>query len=96
LPTGSLPVEMARKKESSALGVKYGFSVRERHMQVLKRRRAKYNCPRCSTGILKRLSVGVWSCRKCNYTFAGGAYEPSTKTGDAAARSVASALKQLK
>ncbi len=75
-----------RRKESGALGVKYGFSLRERYMQVLKRRRAVYNCPRCGTGILKRLSVGVWSCRKCEYTFAGGAYEPSTKIGEAAAR----------
>lgn len=96
MPTGSLLAEMARKRESGALGIKYGFSVRERHMQVLKRRIAKYNCPSCGTGVLKRLSVGVWSCRKCNYTFAGGAYEPSTKMGDAAARSVGSASKQLK
>jgi large subunit ribosomal protein L37Ae len=82
---------MARKKESGALGVKYGFSLRERYVRVLKRRRARYSCPRCDTGVLKRLSVGVWGCRKCNYTFAGGAYEPVTKTGETAARIVSSA-----
>jgi large subunit ribosomal protein L37Ae len=79
---------MARKKESGALGVKYGFSLRERYMHVLKRRRARYSCPRCSTGVLKRIGVGIWSCRKCNYTFAGGAYEPFTKMGEAAARTI--------
>lgn len=77
---------MVRKKLSGALGVRYGFSLRERYMQVLKKRRAVYPCPRCGTGVLKRLSVGVWSCRKCDYTFAGGAYEPFTKMGEAAAR----------
>ncbi|MGQ9478426.1 MAG: 50S ribosomal protein L37ae [Thermoproteota archaeon] len=81
---------MARKKESAALGVKYGFTIRERYMQVIKKRRARYACPRCSTGILKRLSVGVWRCRKCAYTFAGGAYEPITKAGEAATRAVVS------
>lgn len=86
---------MARKKESGALGVRYGFSTRKRYMQVLKRRKARYNCPQCSTGLLKRLSVGVWGCRKCDYTFAGGAYEPFTKMGEAAARAV-SGIKAVK
>lgn len=84
---------MARKKESGALGVRYGFSIRERYIRVLKKRGAKYSCPRCGTGVLKRLSVGVWSCRKCEYTFAGGAYEPVTKMGETAARIVSSASK---
>jgi large subunit ribosomal protein L37Ae len=84
---------MARKKESGALGVRYGFSLRDRYIRVLKRRKAKYSCPSCGTGILKRLSVGVWSCRKCEYTFAGGAYEPVTKMGETAARIVSSASK---
>ncbi len=95
MPTGSLPAEMARKKESAALGVRYGFSLRDRYMQVLKRRKTKYNCPKCGTGVLKRLSVGVWSCRKCRYTFAGGAYEPFTKTGETMARIVSSASKPM-
>jgi hypothetical protein len=35
---------------------------------------------------VKRRSVGVWACRKCGYRFAGGAYTPSTKLGQVAAR----------
>ena len=31
-------------------------------------------------------SVGVWKCRKCNFTFAGGAYTPATKLGIVARR----------
>jgi len=36
---------------------------------------------------VKRQSVGVWKCKKCDYTFTGGAYVPSTKLGVVAKRS---------
>jgi hypothetical protein len=35
---------------------------------------------------VKRWSVGVWHCRKCGFKFAGGAYAPTTKLGEIAAR----------
>jgi hypothetical protein len=35
---------------------------------------------------VKRWSVGVWHCRKCGLKFAGGAYAPTTKLGEIAAR----------
>jgi len=35
---------------------------------------------------VKRKSVGVWQCGKCNHTFTGGAYVPSTKLGVIAKR----------
>jgi len=75
-----------RKKISGMLGVRYGFTVRRRYAEVLLKRRAKYSCPKCQAGILKRVSVGVWQCRKCGYKFAGGAYEPLTKSGKTAIR----------
>lgn len=74
------------KKISGILGTKYGFTLRRRYAEVILRRRAKYNCPRCQAGILKRVSVGIWQCKKCGYKFAGGAYEPFTKTGKATTR----------
>jgi len=74
------------RKKSAALGVKYGFTIRKRYAEVMTKRHAKYNCPRCHIGKLKRVSVGVWNCRRCGFTFAGGAYEPYTKSGQAAIR----------
>jgi ribosomal protein L37AE/L43A len=35
---------------------------------------------------VRRESVGVWKCNKCNFTFAGGAYSPTTKLGIVARR----------
>jgi large subunit ribosomal protein L37Ae len=35
---------------------------------------------------VKRESVGIWKCKKCGHTFAGGAYMPSTKLGVVAKR----------
>jgi ribosomal protein L37AE/L43A len=32
------------------------------------------------------VSVGVWGCRKCGFTFTGGAYTPTTKLGIVARR----------
>ena len=48
--------------------------------------RKKHECPRCHLRAVKRLSVGIWQCRKCEYKFAGGAYEPFTKLGEVAMR----------
>ena len=35
----------------------------------------------------EKKSVGVWNCRKCGYTYTGGAYGPTTKLGALAKRS---------
>ena len=58
-------------------GARYGVSVRKRVKEVLERRYAKHQCPFCgSVGTVYRVSVGIWSCRKCRSVWAGGAYTP--------------------
>ncbi|MCS7386400.1 MAG: 50S ribosomal protein L37ae [Candidatus Methanomethylicota archaeon] len=60
-------------------GARYGSTIRLRVKKIEEARRAPHRCPRCRTrGKLKRISVGIWTCRKCKYTFAGGAYVPLT------------------
>lgn len=47
---------------------------------------SKYTCPKCQYRQVTRRSVGIWSCSKCNYTFAGGAWEPFTRASDTNSR----------
>lgn len=35
---------------------------------------AKYTCTFCGKTTVKRHSVGIWTCRACKKTVAGGAY----------------------
>ena len=60
-------------------GARYGVSVRRNAGNVLRKKNASYTCPKCSYKKVKRVSVGIWSCSKCNHTFAGGAWEPYTR-----------------
>jgi len=63
-------------------GARYGSTLRKRVALIERRMRGPHRCPRCRTlGTLKRISIGVWHCRKCGYTFAGGAWVPRTVMG---------------
>ena len=68
------------------LGVRYGATVRKRYMKVTAGLKIAHKCPQCGFVKVKRLSVGVWKCGKCNFTFTGGAYVPMTKLGIVAKR----------
>ena len=73
------------------LGTRYGATLRKRYVKVLTEQRQTHKCPQCGAVAVKRESVGVWNCRKCDVTFAGGAYTPITKLGVVAKRQVKSA-----
>lgn len=68
------------------LGPRYGSKVRKRYVRVTAGLKKAHRCPQCGFVRVKRESVGVWKCKKCGYTFAGGAYTPSTKLGVVAKR----------
>jgi large subunit ribosomal protein L37Ae len=55
--------------------------VRKRYVEIVTSLKKAHKCPQCSALAVKRRSVGVWECRKCGFTFAGGAYTPVTKLG---------------
>lgn len=68
------------------LGSRYGATVRKRYIKVVKEVKKPHRCPQCGLLRVKRISVGVWKCRKCGFTFTGGAYTPTTKLGIVAKR----------
>jgi large subunit ribosomal protein L37Ae len=63
------------------LGTRYGATVRKRYVKIITELKKPHRCPNCGFVRVKRESVGVWKCRKCDFTFAGGAYTPFTKLG---------------
>ena len=68
------------------LGPRYGSTVRKRYVKVITELKKPHKCPQCGFVRVRRVSVGVWKCSKCEYTFAGGAYTPITKLGVVAKR----------
>ena len=76
---------MARrtKKVGSAgrFQARYGVRARSRIRNVEILQKAKHDCPRCGNKTIKRVSTGIWQCKKCDAKFAGGAYLPRTEAG---------------
>jgi len=67
---------MKSKKSKSAgrFGSRYGKKIRDRLVAVESKQRKKQKCPFCGKFGAKRLSKGIWQCKKCNKKFAGGTY----------------------
>ena len=79
------------KKVSTAgrYGARYGTGIRKRIIKVEKKQKVKEACPKCGFKRLKRISSGIFICRKCALKFAGGAYFPNTLTGGIVGKMIA-------
>jgi large subunit ribosomal protein L37Ae len=71
---------------SGRFASRYGVKSRTIVREIEAQQRAKHVCPSCGTVNVHRTSTGIWQCRKCCYTFAGGAYLPTTPSGNSAER----------
>lgn len=60
-------------KAAGRLRVGYGTNVRGRITEIESRQRKKQKCPFCSK-TTKRLSKGIWQCKKCGKKLASHAY----------------------
>ncbi len=76
---------MAKKNPFGSVkryGARYGATTRRRAGIIeAGYRNIRLNCPYCGKKNVKRSSLGIWECAKCNSRFTGRAYELSgTKT----------------
>lgn len=67
---------MPKQKESiRGLGAKYGGTLRKRYARIFRTLKQARECPECSSMKLARTSSGIWKCKSCGFTVAGGAYD---------------------
>ncbi|KAF2861404.1 putative 60S ribosomal protein L43 [Piedraia hortae CBS 480.64] len=76
-------------------GTRYGASLRKQVKKIEISQHAKYTCTFCGKTTVKRHSVGIWNCKSCKKTMAGGAYSLSTPAA-ATARSTIRRLRETK
>ncbi|KAK2865401.1 60S ribosomal protein L43 [Arthroderma sp. PD_2] len=73
-------------------GVRYGASLRKQVKKMEVTQHARYICTFCGKNSVKRTAVGIWECRSCQKTVAGGAWSVST----AAAATTRSTIRRLR
>ena len=61
-------------KSIKRFGARYGRRVRLRFGFLEREQRKLHKCPYCKAVKAKRLSVGIWECKKCKSKFTGKAY----------------------
>mmetsp|Transcript_8302 Transcript_8302/g.21284 ORF Transcript_8302/g.21284 Transcript_8302/m.21284 type:complete len:93 (+) Transcript_8302:78-356(+) len=62
-------------------GTRYGSSLRKQVKKMEISQHSKYTCIFCGKKSMKRTAVGIWQCKSCKRSYAGGAY--SLHTGGA-------------
>jgi large subunit ribosomal protein L37Ae len=73
-------------------GTRYGASLRKQIKKIEVSQHSKYFCSFCGKYSMKRAVVGIWKCKACNKTQAGGAYTLNT----AASVTVRSTIRRLR
>ncbi|EFO61023.1 Ribosomal protein L37a [Giardia lamblia P15] len=65
-------------------GTRYGRAARKQLLKIETSQKAKYTCPFCAKDKVRRTACGIWTCRSCSKTMAGGAYSLHTEPANAA------------
>lgn len=68
-----------KSKSVKRFGVRYGRKVRNKLGMIESQSKKLHKCPYCRSVKVKRISNGIFSCRKCDNRFTGRAYVPLKK-----------------
>ena len=60
-------------------GARYGRKPKLKFGKVEAEQRKLHKCPYCHKIAVKRVSLGIWQCRKCGAKFSGKAYSIKKK-----------------
>jgi large subunit ribosomal protein L37Ae len=67
---------MAKIGSAGRFGARYGKKVRKIVAEIEKLQKKRHVCPKCKMPYVKRISTGIYYCKKCKIKFAGKAYYP--------------------
>jgi len=68
-------------KHAGRFGSRYGKGIRDRIVGIETKQRTLHVCPGCGFKRVKRITTGLYRCKKCGFKFAGGSYTPDTMSG---------------
>ena len=69
-----MPSKTKKTKAAGRFGVRYGRAVKVKFVNIESKQRKKQKCPYCGKLGVKRLSKGIWNCKKCGKKFASDTY----------------------
>ena len=69
--------DLCRTIEADNVLPRYGASLRKQVKKMEITQHARYICTFCGKNTVKRQAVGIWVCRPCRKTVAGGAWTVS-------------------
>ncbi len=69
-----MPSKSKKTKSTGRFGARYGRYVKVKIVNIESKQRKKQKCPYCHKAGVKRLSKGIWHCKKCGKKFASDVY----------------------
>ena len=76
-------------------GTRYGQKLRKQVKAIEILQRKKTICPFCGKTSIKKAAVGIWKCRACKRSVAGGAWEFTTTAATTAKTTIHRLKKNL-
>lgn len=67
-------MELSRGLSLTNIVSSYGASLRKQVKKIEISQHARYTCTFCGKVSVKRNATGIWDCKSCGKTIAGGAY----------------------
>ncbi|MFP4403620.1 MAG: 50S ribosomal protein L37ae [Candidatus Woesearchaeota archaeon] len=71
-----MAIDKKHVKGIKRFGARYGKKVRDRLSKIEAIIKTKHKCPYCHYNNVKRVSNGIFECKKCSSKFSGKAYMP--------------------
>lgn len=69
-----MTTKLKKVRAAGRFGARYGKTIRDKLVHVEDKQRVRQKCPFCEKYGVKKISKGIWSCPKCNKTFASNTY----------------------